>query len=466
MAFNLFRKNSDDAEADRPQQPRDEQKAAARPHPEASAPRRPQTEELPTENGLPELVALMDKYGVHTVQLNQQGNEMVAVLDPSEKPERKTTVDTDSAWFDGVAKLYTEAQSSPRGPWRRVEIMVANPRGGQRAVEIEYTYPDSERQERRAYVQTVKDQPEAAQGSSAAGADAVLPEADAGREAAAADASSQAADDAEQRRESGVSETSREETAENQGELRETAALPEESEREESAASSESDVDHQPSGQPIPSVIDEPEWHEGADARTLRSEAPMPSESLPESAPSIADHADVAPSYAGVSSEDQRPSSSRLAPGNLVLTEAEVLQRLTEAQQALFGAEGTARDVSTVLIRVRALGSYYDALTHVRRNGFWDQRTTFDLVPEQLLHIHELKADSYQEGEGAPVAMMFRFTPGIPPQVSFSYEDEEAFVKYKDRLPAQQYIEELRMFPRTGANIPDHMNDALTQWTL
>ena len=34
-----------------------------------------------------------------------------------------------------------------------------------------------------------------------------------------------------------------------------------------------------------------------------------------------------------------------------------------------------------MLIRVRALGSYYDALTHVRRNGFWEQVRTFELIP-------------------------------------------------------------------------------------
>ncbi|MCP3426808.1 hypothetical protein NBM05_12540 [Rothia sp. AR01] len=149
-----------------------------------------------------------------------------------------------------------------------------------------------------------------------------------------------------------------------------------------------------------------------------------------------------------------------------MLTESAVLQRLGEAQNALFGPGGTARDVSTVLIRVRALGSYYDALTHVRRDGAWDQRGTFELVPEEALHILDLKSDSYLEGSGSPLAIMFRFTPGVPPQVSFDYQDEESFVKYRDRLPAQQYIEELRLFPRTGVNIPEHMNEALTQWSL
>ena len=59
--------------------------------------------------------------------------------------------------------------------------------------------------------------------------------------------------------------------------------------------------------------------------------------------------------------------------GNLVLTEAQVAQRLAPVVEHLFGENGTQRDATTVLIRVRALGSYYDALTHVRRNGFWEQ---------------------------------------------------------------------------------------------
>jgi hypothetical protein len=59
---------------------------------------------------------------------------------------------------------------------------------------------------------------------------------------------------------------------------------------------------------------------------------------------------------------------------------------------------------------------------------------------------------------------MFRFRPGIPPEVSFDYADEEAFVRYEDRLPAQNYLEELRMYPRTGAHIPQHMNEALQDW--
>ena len=66
------------------------------------------------------------------------------------------------------------------------------------------------------------------------------------------------------------------------------------------------------------------------------------------------------------------------------------------------------------LIRVRALGSYYDALTHVRRNGFWSRSRTFELIPETLLDIPALKTDSYSGGEGSPLAMGLTFTPGVP----------------------------------------------------
>lgn len=186
--------------------------------------------------------------------------------------------------------------------------------------------------------------------------------------------------------------------------------------------------------------------------------------SAPLDAPSAGANVDVAPSFAAQSYT--KPSETTLAEGNLVLTEAEVVSRFAPAYDALFGENGTALDVSTVLIRVRSLGSYYDALTHVRRNGFWEQVRTFDLVPEETLAILQLKADSYKEGSGSPLAINIRFTPGVPAAVSFDYNDEEAFVSYPERLPAQQYVEELRMFPRTGANIPAHMNDALASWTF
>ncbi|MBM7051458.1 hypothetical protein [Rothia sp. ZJ1223] len=214
----------------------------------------------------------------------------------------------------------------------------------------------------------------------------------------------------------------------------------------------------------VPEVIDESEWEQDAFVATGSPNAQSADEAA---APGAASFLDVAPSYTlDAHNNVVLPSKTQLAAGNLVLTEADVVERLRPAQLALFGENGTARDVSTVLIRIRSLGSYYDALTHVRRDGFWDQQKTFELVPEEVLDLLQLKSDSYKEGYGAPLAMMLRFTPGVPVEASFDYSNEEAFVQYPDHLPAQQYVEELRMFPRTGANIPEHMSEALASWTL
>ncbi len=160
------------------------------------------------------------------------------------------------------------------------------------------------------------------------------------------------------------------------------------------------------------------------------------------------------------------PSETQLATGNLVLTEAQVAQRLAPVVEHLFGENGTAKDATTVLIRVRALGSYYDALTHVRRNGFWEQVRTFELIPETLLDIPALKTDSYSEGDGSPLAMSLTFTPGVPVQAAFDYANEQAFVTYPRPLDAERYVEELRMFPRLGSKIPAHMTSALSHWNL
>ena len=160
------------------------------------------------------------------------------------------------------------------------------------------------------------------------------------------------------------------------------------------------------------------------------------------------------------------PSETQLASGNLVLTEAQIAQRLAPVVEHLFGENGTAKDATTVLIRVRALGSYYDALTHVRRNGFWEQVRTFELIPETLLDIPALKTDSYSEGEGSPLAMSLTFTPGVPVQAAFDYANEQAFVTYPRPLDAERYVEELRMFPRLGSKIPAHMTSALSHWNL
>lgn len=597
MAFKLFRKNSDD---DAVRRSDDELNGTERQDEDTAGsevralPDRP---ELPTTNGLPDIVKMMESDRVATLQLNQRGNEMTAVMDPSEKPERKTTVDTQSPWFDAVAKLYTAAQASENGPWRRAEIMISSVREGRRSVEVEYTYPNSDEQVREAYTQTLPTTlsrggesdasgSEEASGSTSASkaGTATASGAAAGGAAGAAagtaasgpkqgaststdqergEALDAVADDAEARKSDATNESGRDDAnavlgtpedagsskdsvdsndsrtqvvsgteksravtdapsteagASNEADSATTSSFSEANAKggqpadksskdatsggaavggavaggvaagavaggaaasagsgtnkssaspsEDSAAAAPGQSGTPDASEPVPDVVEDSQW-DGEDGRSDSASSSNVAADLPDSVPSTADQTDVAPSYS--SSEQtgpQKPSTTQLAPGNLVLTEADVLKRIGEAQKTLFGPNGTARDVSTVLIRVRALGSYYDALTHVRRNGFWDQRKTFDLIPEEALHILELKSDSYQEGAGSPIAMMFRFTPGVPPQVSFSYEDEESFVKYKDRLPAQQYIEELRMFPRTGANIPEHMTDALTQWSL
>ncbi|WP_237207562.1 hypothetical protein [Rothia nasimurium] len=230
---------------------------------------------------------------------------------------------------------------------------------------------------------------------------------------------------------------------------------------EETTAADENDA-HQ-----LPTHLDDSEFE--TEDQPQASTSPAQARSLPASAPALdapmtGTSVDIAPSYAEHS--QPKPSATEKASGNLVLTEAEVVSRFAPAYEALFGADGTARDVSTVLIRVRTLGSYYDALTHVRRNGFWEQVRTFDLIPEETLAILQLKADSYKEGHGSPLAINIRFTPGTPVEASFDYADEEAFVRYPEHLPAQQYVEELRMFPRTGENIPAHMSEALASWTF
>ncbi|MDO4898439.1 MAG: hypothetical protein Q3965_03925 [Rothia sp. (in: high G+C Gram-positive bacteria)] len=214
----------------------------------------------------------------------------------------------------------------------------------------------------------------------------------------------------------------------------------------------------------LPAHLDDAVFGDDTEDVTSAPVAEGAAAAAPLDAPTAGTNVDISPSFA--SPTIAAPSETQLAEGNLVLSEAEVVSRFTPAYETLFGQNGTARDVSTVLIRVRTLGSYYDALTHVRRNGFWEQVRTFDLIPEETLAVLQLKADSYKEGSGSPLAMNIRFTPGVPVQASFDYNNEEAFVTYPERLPAQQYVEELRMFPRTGANISAPMNEALAAWTF
>lgn len=249
--------------------------------------------------------------------------------------------------------------------------------------------------------------------------------------------------------------------------VRSAAPAEEAAPAEDAAPAEEAAVANEKDAHQLPTHLDDSEFE--AEDQPQASAAPASARNLPASAPALdapmtSTSVDIAPSYAEHS--QPKPSATKKASGNLVLTEAEVVSRFAPAYEALFGADGTARDVSTVLIRVRTLGSYYDALTHVRRNGFWEQVRTFDLIPEETLAILQLKADSYKEGHGSPLAINIRFTPGTPVEATFDYADEEAFVRYPEHLPAQQYVEELRMFPRTGENIPAHMSESLASWTF
>lgn len=208
-----------------------------------------------------------------------------------------------------------------------------------------------------------------------------------------------------------------------------------------------------PAAQTASAVAAQPETS-NADGKTVQHESAdlPPAEAEPDT-PAHQAHSSVL-------------AGDALAEGNLVLTDAKVIEHLAPVTEALFGENGSAKDATTVLIRVRSVGSYYDVLTHVRRNGFWEQVRTFELVSEEDLGIPTLKADSYSEGEGSPLAMSLTFTPGVPVQSAFDYSNEQAFVRYPRQLEADRYVEELRMFPRLGAKIPAHMANALTHRSM
>lgn len=206
-------------------------------------------------------------------------------------------------------------------------------------------------------------------------------------------------------------------------------------------------------------------------AQTATAVAAQPETSNADGKTAQHESADLPPAEAEPDTPAHQAHSSvlagdALAEGNLVLTDAKVIEHLAPVTEALFGENGSAKDATTVLIRVRSVGSYYDVLTHVRRNGFWEQVRTFELVSEEDLGIPTLKADSYSEGEGSPLAMSLTFTPGVPVQSAFDYSNEQAFVRYPRQLEADRYVEELRMFPRLGAKIPAHMANALTHWSM
>ncbi|MCG7431998.1 hypothetical protein MHK71_05665 [Kocuria indica] len=490
-----------------------------------NAPRRhdPDAVALPESGALRNLVELLLSRGADRARLTlvQSGNIMThqtrqAVGDAQDEVENGT-VDQGSPLFDDVADLYTQAMNTPVGPWRQLDLIAATPHDGQREITVTYDFPNGEsRTEQYVHGAPV----EALQQAPVAGAPVVdgAPAEDSRPAAGTVPADTAQGDDDAVRvvPEHGPSEpvedgevltagdaapvvqdesletpavadrdaaelTAQQEEAEQlqrsepldergQFEQRESAlhAEPVAQSTEDrpeviDATEERATENDESSPEDLPAHVDESEFGTEPAENLVSAASVQDAEDDPASAPQVALATDVAPSYRGAEPE-QGLDPDALAPGNLALTTGDVVSRLADAQRHLFDSEGTARDVSTVLIRVRALGTYYDALTHVRLNGFWDQRPTFELVPEELLKVQELKDDSYVEGSGAPLAMMFRFRPGVPPEVTFDYSDEEAFVRYEQRLPGQNYLEELRMYPRTGSNIPEHVNDALQDW--
>lgn len=490
-----------------------------------NAPRRhdPDAVALPESGALRNLVELLLSRGADRARLTlvQSGNIMThqtrqAVGDAQDEVENGT-VDQGSPLFDDVADLYTQAMNTPVGPWRQLDLIAATPHDGQREITVTYDFPNGESRTEQ-YVHGAP--AEASQHAPVAGAPVVdgAPAEDSLPAAGTVPAdTAQGDDDAvrvvpEHRPSEPVEDgevltagdaapvvqdesletpavadrdaaelTAQQEEAEQlqrsepldergQFEQRESALHAEpvaqstEDRPEVIDATEERATENEESSpEDLPAHVDESEFGTEPAENLVSAASVQDAEDDPASAPQVALATDVAPSYRGAEPE-QGLDPDALAPGNLALTTGDVVSRLADAQRHLFDSEGTARDVSTVLIRVRALGTYYDALTHVRLNGFWDQRPTFELVPEELLKVQELKDDSYVEGSGAPLAMMFRFRPGVPPEVTFDYSDEEAFVRYEQRLPGQNYLEELRMYPRTGSNIPEHVNDALQDW--
>ncbi|MGQ1837477.1 hypothetical protein ACT4S2_03360 [Kocuria turfanensis] len=509
----IFRKNSGDgtsqetAPEGRPAAPPAEQTGPGGVEGRAGAPVAPGREHeahgagearpVPPEGPLAVLVERLTSRGADRAVLTlvQRGNTMThqteqSVGDVAPSVE-SGTVDQDSPLFDPVADLYSEAMSSPRGAWQNARIEVGPEQDGVRPVVTTYGFADGAED-----VQTWRSgRPTPPPPASAVGTDG---DERPGDRAAGAPAHEQRPDERWTEDSGARSGTGAPEAAAQDAEAPDsgapaaaepapaTGATPVITEVDGPTGSSAAPSGPSAAGaapgtapgtddaQRVPDHVDHEEWHEdveppaptgaGAAAAAAVAAGTSTGEEQDSSAPETAVSTDVSPSYRAPSGATDRPSQDALAEGNLVLKEADVLRRLAAAQRRLFGPDGTAMDVSTVLVRIRALGTYYDALTHVRKNGFWDQRRTFDLIPEDLLHVQQFKDESYVEGTGAPLAMMFRFRPGIPPEVSFDYADEEAFVRYEERLPAQNYLEELRMYPRTGANIPQHMNEALQDW--
>lgn len=480
----MFRKNSAGEEAGREAGEPERSAAPAAPTERGAD----EARELPGEGPLASIVERLTARGADRAVLTlvQRGNTMThqteqSVGDVAPSVE-SGTVDQDSPLFDAVADLYSEAMTSPRGAWHRARIEVGPERDGVRPVVTTYGFADgAETVDTWHSGRPTPEAPASAVGTQDAAEDRHAPAGPAGQAAAQPGADEPGAEPPTAEPPADRDPVTAPAAVPAAEPAPVTSGVPVITEVEDSAGSTAAAATAPAApapdagGERVPDHVDHEEWHEdvepaaptgpaAATAAAAAAGTAAAGEDHDTSAPETAVTTDVSPSYRAPAELLDRPSPEKLADGNLVLKEVEVLRRLADAQRRLFGEDGTAMDVSTVLVRVRALGTYYDALTHVRKNGFWDQRRTFDLVPEELLHVQELKDASYVEGAGAPVAMMFRFRPGIPPEVSFDYADEEAFVRYEERLPAQNYLEELRMYPRTGANIPQHMNEALQDW--
>ncbi|GGH62679.1 hypothetical protein [Rothia aerolata] len=483
----------------------------------ATEPAAPAVEPLNSEGGLGQLVALMRAKGQGelALELKQTGNDMNLGFFENDAEKETTVVVPGSEWFDAVAAFYTDEEKSQRGAFNRALVKTGSaenspvelsllPSAGGESHNLVFASADAEKKDPVETTQGEK--AETAENSAAdsfSRIDSRL-NSEEQKKTETEESFSEIAfgkkEDKEEEKPQYVTEsdlpTAEEAIAARQAREAEQApslaspltqphaihTVPVDDEHIELADNIESadfDEESAEDSHQLPDHIDddfseEPLTPSAASAGAGLAAPSSPAEktetplSVAGSAdvPQNAEDYDVAPSYNKPAQPVAKPSTTAKAEGNLVLTEAEVVSRLAGAQEALFGPNGTARDVSTVLIRIRSLGSYYDALTHVRSGGFWDQKKTFELVPEDVLNVLQLKADSYQEGSGSPLAISLRFTPGIPPVARFDYSNEEAFVQYSDHLPAQQYVEELRMFPRTGSNIPDHMNQALTSWSF
>ncbi|MDY6052207.1 MAG: hypothetical protein SPI83_07400 [Rothia sp. (in: high G+C Gram-positive bacteria)] len=462
---------------------------------EATAPASLRPAQSGAGEGLKAVVKLMraKTEGQVTLNLTQNAGEMKYTLYQRGQEVESGLVTPDTEWFQAVADLYVEEEKSERGAWNRALIVVNPAIGSDAAVHASFMNTSTSKTHNLNYALDMGGTPEqqledrmsrisarlaqdktpvetAVTPAPVEGADAevVASSEVTVTEVPAEPAAQESADVEPAAHESADVEPAELESAEGIP-ADDVTSADDASPAEKAGAEDSTDqpTDEETESRQLPAHLDDNEFE--TEDQPQEPDTHTPVSALPASAPTLdapmsSTSVDVAPSFSDHS--QPKPSTTKKASGNLVLTEAEVVSRFAPAYQALFGAEGSARDVSTVLIRVRTLGSYYDALTHVRRKGFWEQVRTFDLVPEETLAILQLKADSYKEGHGSPLAINIRFTPGTPVDVSFDYADEEAFVRYPEHLPAQQYVEELRMFPRTGENIPAHMSEALASWTF